>query len=198
METRSPILRRKRRLYPNSDIVWNFALDQQTPPEKERLYICDFSHGRLNVRLSARIQPLLRGHKYRVLSLFGSCLLDAHANSGFILRKIWGRLQTVVTFWGIEILEDWHLSYHFKSFDIITIFGKFLGFSHSPYNFFAFFRACLKNAFCKMCVTICGRFRLNEGGVAGYVNWMKAKYTANWDVQIAGMIFQTRSSSVPC
>ena len=55
-------------------------------------------------------------------------------------------------------------------------------------------RACLKNAFCKMCVTICGRFRLNEGGVAGYVNWMKAKYTANWGVQIAGMIFQTRSS----
>ncbi|MDY5245824.1 MAG: DUF6783 domain-containing protein [Anaerobutyricum soehngenii] len=26
------------------------------------------------------------------------------------------------------------------------------------------------NAFCKMCVTICGRFRLNEGGVVGYVN----------------------------
>ena len=35
-------------------------------------------------------------------------------------------------------------------------------------------RACLKNAFCKMCITICGRFYLNEGGVAGYVNWMKA------------------------
>ena len=31
-------------------------------------------------------------------------------------------------------------------------------------------RACLKNAFCKMCVTICGRFRLNEGCVAGYAN----------------------------
>ena len=57
-------------------------------------------------------------------------------------------------------------------------------------------RACLKNAFCKMCVTICGRFRLNEGGVAGYVNWMKAKYTANWGVQVVGMIFQTRSSIV--
>ena len=28
-----------------------------------------------------------------------------------------------------------------------------------------------------MCVTICGRFRLNEGGVAGYVNQMKSKYT---------------------
>ncbi|WP_334297533.1 DUF6783 domain-containing protein [Anaerobutyricum hallii] len=31
-------------------------------------------------------------------------------------------------------------------------------------------RVCLKNAFYKMCVTICGRFYLNEGGVAGYVN----------------------------
>ena len=44
-----------------------------------------------------------------------------------------------------------------------------------------------------MCVTICGRFRLNEGGVAGYANRMRAKYTAKWGVQIAGMIFQTRS-----
>ena len=44
-----------------------------------------------------------------------------------------------------------------------------------------------------MCATICGRFRLNEGGVAGYVNRMKAKYTAKWGVQVAGMIFQTGS-----
>ncbi len=44
-----------------------------------------------------------------------------------------------------------------------------------------------------MCATICGRFRLNECGVAGYVNRMKAKYTAKWGVQIAGMIFQTGS-----
>ncbi|WP_334299915.1 DUF6783 domain-containing protein [Anaerobutyricum hallii] len=35
---------------------------------------------------------------------------------------------------------------------------------------------------------------MNEGGVAGYGNRMKAKYTVNWGVQIAGMIFQTRSS----
>ena len=54
-------------------------------------------------------------------------------------------------------------------------------------------RACLKKAFCKMCVTICGRFCTNEGGVAGYDNRIWAKDTANWDVQIAGMIFQTRS-----
>ena len=45
-----------------------------------------------------------------------------------------------------------------------------------------------------MCVAICGRFRLNEGGVAGYVNRMKVKYTAKWGVQITGMIFQTRSN----
>ena len=67
-------------------------------------YICDFSRCRLNVRLTACIQPLLRGHKYRVSALFGSCLLAAHANSGFILRKIWGRLQTVVTLRGVGIL----------------------------------------------------------------------------------------------
>ena len=30
-------------------------------------------------------------------------------------------------------------------------------------------RACLKNAFCQMCVTICGRFVPNEGRIAGYV-----------------------------
>ena len=52
----------------------------------------------------------------------------------------------------------------------------------------------MRNAFCKMYITICGRFRLNEDGVAGYGNRMKAKYTVNWGVQIAGMIFQTRSS----
>ena len=55
-------------------------------------------------------------------------------------------------------------------------------------------RACLKKAFCKMCVTICGRFRPDEGAVAGYGNRIRVKYTAKWGVQIAGMIFQTRSS----
>ena len=54
-------------------------------------------------------------------------------------------------------------------------------------------RACLKNAFRKMYVTICGRFCPDEGVVAGYGNRIRAKYTAKWGVQIAGMIFQTRS-----
>ena len=46
-------------------------------------YICDFSRCRLNVRLTAYIQPLLRGHKYRVWSLLGSCLwrLEENQNS---------------------------------------------------------------------------------------------------------------------
>ena len=58
-----------------------------------------------------------------------------------------------------------------------------------------FTRACLKKAFCKMCVTICGRFCPDEGAVAGYGNRIRAKYTAKWGVQIAGMIFQTGSSN---
>ncbi len=31
-------------------------------------------------------------------------------------------------------------------------------------------RACLKKAFCKMCVTICGIFCPDEGAAAGYGN----------------------------
>ena len=45
-----------------------------------------------------------------------------------------------------------------------------------------------------MCVTICGRFYPNEGGVAGYGNRMRVKYTAKWGLQIAEMIFQAHSS----
>ncbi|MFR0753309.1 MAG: DUF6783 domain-containing protein [Ruminococcus sp.] len=56
-------------------------------------------------------------------------------------------------------------------------------------------RACLEKAFCKMCVTVCGRFRPDEGAVAGYGNRIRVKSPAKWGVQIAGMIFQTRSSS---
>ena len=55
------------------------------------------------------------------------------------------------------------------------------------------FRACLKKAFRRLRVPVCGRFYLSEGGVAGYGNRMKVKYTAKWDAQIAEMIFQTRS-----
>ncbi|MFR4632574.1 MAG: DUF6783 domain-containing protein [Blautia faecis] len=44
-----------------------------------------------------------------------------------------------------------------------------------------------------MCVTICGRFRPDEGAVASYGNRIRVKSPAKWGVQIAGMIFQTRS-----
>ncbi|WP_334303977.1 DUF6783 domain-containing protein [Blautia wexlerae] len=46
-----------------------------------------------------------------------------------------------------------------------------------------------------MCVTICGIFCPDEGAVAGYGNCIRVKYPAKWGVQIAGMIFQTRSRS---
>ncbi len=41
-------------------------------------------------------------------------------------------------------------------------------------------RACLKIAFRQVYDTVCGRFGPNEGGVVGYVNRMRAKYTAKW------------------
>ena len=46
----------------NSDFVPISTVSQKREPIP---YICDFSRGGLNVRLSARIQTLLRGHKYR-------------------------------------------------------------------------------------------------------------------------------------
>ena len=55
-------------------------------------------------------------------------------------------------------------------------------------------RACLKNAFRQMYSTLSGRFVPNKGGVAGYVDRIWHKYHAKWGMQMAGMIFQTRSS----
>ena len=58
-------------------------------------------------------------------------------------------------------------------------------------------RACLKKAFRELRVSVCGRFYPNEGGVAGYGNRMRVKYTAKSGLQIAEMIFQTRSRADP-
>ena len=41
-----------------------------------------------------------------------------------------------------------------------------------------------------MYVTICGRFCLNEGGIAGCVNRMRAKSNAKLGVRIAGMLLE--------
>ena len=54
-------------------------------------------------------------------------------------------------------------------------------------------RAYLKIAFCQLCVTVCGRFVPNEGGVVGYVDRMRDKSPAKWGVQMAGMNFKTHS-----
>ncbi len=45
----------------------------------------------------------------------------------------------------------------------------------------------------QLCVTVCGRLDPNEGDVVGYVDRMRAKYTAKWGVQMTGMNDQTRS-----
>ena len=57
-------------------------------------------------------------------------------------------------------------------------------------------RACLKKAFRKMYVTICGRFCPDEGAVAGYGNRIRAKYAAKWGVYLAESLFQTRSNLI--
>lgn len=53
----------------------------------------------------------------------------------------------------------------------------------------------MKIAFCQMYASLGGRFVPNEGGVAGYVDRIWYKYHAQWGVQMAGMNFQTRSST---
>ena len=45
-------------------------------------------------------------------------------------------------------------------------------------------RACLKIAFRQMCVTICGRFDPNEGGVVGYVDRLILKVENSFDGRI--------------
>ena len=57
-------------------------------PRETIPYICDFSRCRLNVRLTAYIQPLLRGHKYRVWSLLGSCLWRLEENQNSCWRDL--------------------------------------------------------------------------------------------------------------
>ena len=60
-------------------------------------------------------------------------------------------------------------------------------------NSFFHSRACLKITFRQMCVTICGKFDSNEGGIAGYVDRMRVKFLAKWGVHMTGMNFQTSS-----
>ena len=66
------------------------------------------------------------------------------------------------------------------------------------FNFQTRSRACLKKAFRELRVPVCGRFYPNEGGVAGYGNRMRVKSPAKWDLQIAEMVFQTRSKVRAC
>ena len=52
-------------------------------------YICDFRHYRLNVRLTAHIQPLLPGHKYRLfLFLRAVCWSPMQTQNLYIRESI--------------------------------------------------------------------------------------------------------------
>ena len=56
-------------------------------------------------------------------------------------------------------------------------------------------KACLKRLSARCASQFVGDF-VRGGAVAGYGNRIRAKYTAKWGVQIAGMIFQTGSSNI--
>ena len=71
--------------------------------------------------------------------------------------------------------------------------AEYISWKFSEMSMIQYTRACLKKAFRELRVPVCGRFYPNEGGVAGYGNRMRVKYTAKWGLQIAEMIFQTRS-----
>ena len=54
----------------------------------------------------------------------------------------------------------------------------------------------MESAFCQMRGTVCGKFAPDKGIVTGCENRIYDKDPAKWGVQIAGMIFQTRSSTL--
>ena len=66
----------------------------------------------------------------------------------------------------------WDTVINGKPYFVVQIAGYVhtIGGKYSNNDLWAYPRACLKKAFCKMCVTICGIFCPNEGAVAGYGN----------------------------
>ena len=67
------------------------------PTERERKHICDFSRGGLNARLHARIQTLLRGHKYAFF-LFQWADFGYGTKLLFKVEVIWRRRRTSSTY----------------------------------------------------------------------------------------------------
>ena len=61
--------------------VFQIRSKRQTKAENKIIYICGFSHGVLNTRSCARIQHLLRDHKYRVLVLVAGVCRFTELNS---------------------------------------------------------------------------------------------------------------------
>ena len=83
--------------------LW-FAAGKETFSENKITYICDFSRSGLNTRLYTLVSKPCSETTNIGYFILWELSLAAHANSEFILRKIWGRLQTVVTLRGVGIL----------------------------------------------------------------------------------------------
>ena len=68
------------------------------------------------------------------------------------------------------------------------------GLTDHNYEASSAYQSVFEKGFLQDVVTVCGKFVPDEGVVAGYDNRIRDKSPAKWGVQIAGMIFQTRSN----
>ena len=107
--------------------MWFYRAISDLPQAKETLsvnkitYICDFSRCGLNTRLYTLVSKPCSEATNIGYFIYWELSLAAYANSEIVLRKIWGRLQTVVAFWGIEILEDWHLINNYTIMALVQV-----------------------------------------------------------------------------
>ena len=89
----------------------NFLLSSGLPQAGETLsvnkitYICDFSRGGLDTRLHTLVSKPCSEATNIGYFIYWELFLAAYVNSEFILRKILGRLQTVVALQGVGILN---------------------------------------------------------------------------------------------
>ena len=96
------------------------------------------------------------------------------------------------------LIFEWKACFAFIPLNMYNEKRGFIQGKWVKYLFYAFYpvHIAILTVIRKMRVTICGRFRPDEGAVAGYGNRIRVKSPAKWGVQIAGMIFQTGSSII--
>ena len=97
------------------------------------------------------------------------CYVDAEKNKKTKIKEAFLSLPEEETFKYFDIFKktmSGRLGKNLMNLDFPLVQEKEGG----TQEFLMRIRACLKKAFCKMCVTICGRFCPDEGAVAGYGN----------------------------